>query len=66
MTPPPSTSGFGLLLLLVPIQWVITNKYKAVQATLMRDKDRRIKLVDEILGGIKVNSIVNFLHFFRS
>ena len=47
------------MLLFVPIQWVITTQLKKIQTELMRHKDKRIKLVDEVLSGIKV-----ILHYF--
>ena len=48
--------GLGVMFLLVPIQWFITTRFKAIQTKLMEDKDKRIKLIDEVLGGIKVPS----------
>ena len=44
------------MFMLVPIQWFITTRFKAIQTKLMEDKDKRIKLIDEVLGGIKVPS----------
>ena len=61
---PSSLAGFTVLLVLVPIQWVITKKMKAVQGILMQDKDKRIKLVDEILSGIKVLKLYAWETFF--
>ena len=61
---PSSLAGFTVILVLVPIQWVITKKMKAVQGTLMQDKDKRIKLVDEILSGIKVLKLYAWETFF--
>ena len=46
--------GLGVMFMLVPIQWFITTRFKAIQTKLMEDKDKRIKLIDEVLGGIKV------------
>ena len=43
------------MFLLVPIQWFITTRFKAIQTKLMEDKHKRIKLIDEVLGGIKVS-----------
>jgi len=47
-------SGLGLLIILFPvnyINWAITSKYQESQ---MEYKDSRIKLISEILSGIKV------------
>ena len=42
------------MVLLVPIQWVITSRLKTIQTKLMKNKDKRIKLIDEVFSGIKV------------
>ena len=47
-------TGLGVMVLLVPIQWVITSRLKAIQSKLMKNKDKRIKLIDEVFSGIKV------------
>ncbi|RUS73809.1 hypothetical protein EGW08_018426, partial [Elysia chlorotica] len=43
-----------LLLLLVPFNTVIANYQKALQNKVLRIKDGRIKIVNEILSGMKV------------
>ena len=48
------STGIGVMMLLVPIQWVITARQKTIQTKLMKDKDKRIKLIDEVFSGIKV------------
>ncbi|ESO03679.1 hypothetical protein HELRODRAFT_157076 [Helobdella robusta] len=46
--------GIGILVLFVPINWWVTSKQGSVEVTQMGIKDERIKLMNEILNGIKV------------
>ncbi|GAB1603326.1 resistance-associated 1-like isoform X1, partial [Argonauta hians] len=47
-------AGLVLLLLFVPINGVLMGKIKMYQGQQMKNKDTRIKLMNEILNGIKV------------
>ena len=42
------------MILMIPLNGVVATKMKKYQITQMKDKDRRVKLMDEILNGIKV------------
>ncbi len=42
------------MVLMIPLNGVVAAKMKKYQISQMRDKDRRCKLMDEILNGIKV------------
>lgn len=42
------------MLVLIPINAVIANKLKVLQIRQMKNTDNRIKLMNEILGGMKV------------
>lgn len=42
------------MVILIPINAVLANKLKNLQIRQMKNKDDRIKLMNEILGGIKV------------
>ena len=42
------------MLLLIPVNIVISTKQRKLQADLMRYKDNRIKMMNEILSGMKV------------
>lgn len=42
------------MIILIPINAVLANKLKNLQIRQMKNKDDRIKLMNEILGGIKV------------
>ena len=42
------------MVLMIPMNGIVAAKMKKYQVSQMRDKDRRCKLMDEILNGIKV------------
>ena len=46
--------GLGAMLFLIPINGYITGKMRYITQRLMKHKDKRIKLMNEILSGIKV------------
>ncbi|CAG7725610.1 unnamed protein product, partial [Allacma fusca] len=47
-------AGVGLLILLIPINVMIANKARNLQIEQMKCKDQRVKLMNEILSGMKV------------
>uniref|UniRef100_A0A4W3HY71 Multidrug resistance-associated protein 1 n=1 Tax=Callorhinchus milii TaxID=7868 RepID=A0A4W3HY71_CALMI len=51
---PSVLAGVAVMILLVPINSMIAMKTKDLQVTQMKEKDNRIKLMNEILNGIKV------------
>ncbi|XP_076072760.1 multidrug resistance-associated protein 1-like isoform X1 [Mytilus galloprovincialis] len=51
---PSILAGFGVMVLLIPINAVIAKKNRDLQMKQMRLKDSRIKLMNEVLNGIKV------------
>ncbi|KAM3826734.1 multidrug resistance-associated protein 1-like isoform 1-T1 [Vipera latastei] len=51
---PSVLAGVAIMLLLVPVNAVIAMKTKTYQVAHMKSKDSRIKLMNEILNGIKV------------
>ncbi|XP_066990041.1 multidrug resistance-associated protein 1-like [Macrobrachium rosenbergii] len=51
---PPVLAGVGILVLLVPVNSVIANKIKVISASQMKLQDKRIKMLTEIISGIKV------------
>ncbi|XP_078097039.1 multidrug resistance-associated protein 1 isoform X2 [Mustelus asterias] len=51
---PSVLAGVAVMILLVPINAVIAVKTKTLQVTQMKEKDNRIKLMNEILNGIRV------------
>ena len=47
--------GLGVMLVLVPLNTLVGNRMKRYQKEQMMAKDRRVKLMDELLNGIKVH-----------
>jgi hypothetical protein len=47
-------TGLGVMLLMVPINILTGNKMKKYQKAQMLHKDQRVKLMDEVLNGMKV------------
>lgn len=47
-------AGVTVMLLLIPINGYITSIYRRSQQRVMREKDKRSKMLNEILSGIKV------------
>ena len=66
-------SGLVVMILTMPISGFIGAKMRMLQGALMKQKDKRVKLINEILNGIKVlklyaweNSFKNQIMGFRS
>ncbi|KAK7065361.1 Canalicular multispecific organic anion transporter 1 [Halocaridina rubra] len=51
---PSVLAGLAVLILLTPINGFVANKIKLLQTSQMKFKDKRIKLLTEIINGIKV------------
>ncbi|XP_069944054.1 ATP-binding cassette sub-family C member 3-like isoform X2 [Cherax quadricarinatus] len=51
---PSVLAGVVVLLLIIPINSVLVNKSKKIQAKAMSFKDKRVKMASEIVSGIKV------------
>ncbi|CEP11799.1 hypothetical protein [Parasitella parasitica] len=47
-------AGVGILILAIPLNTYIARKMRAYQKTQMSNKDARVKLMNEILNGIRV------------
>lgn len=63
---PSVLSGLAVLILLTPINGVIANKLKVLQSSQMNFKDKRIKLLNEIISGIKVLKLYAWESSFNS
>lgn len=66
-------AGIGVMILMMPVNGVITKKLKDCQTQLMKDKDSRTKLLNEVLNGIKVlklyaweESFLEKINFYRN
>lgn len=46
-------AGLGVMVLLIPVNIVIASKMRSIHTKLMDFKDQRVKLISEILFGIK-------------
>ncbi|CAG7728837.1 unnamed protein product, partial [Allacma fusca] len=51
---PSSLASIGVMVLLIPINTVVTNKLKSYQISQMKSKDQRVKLMSEVLSGMKI------------
>ncbi|XP_040290619.1 canalicular multispecific organic anion transporter 1-like [Bufo bufo] len=51
---PSVLAGLGVIILLIPINAVLATKSKTFQMKNMKNKDKRLKIMNEILNGIKV------------
>ena len=51
---PSCLAGFAVMALMIPLNTVVGKKLKKYQFEQMRCKDKRTKLMDEILNGMKV------------
>ena len=48
-------AGFGVMILLLPVNGFLSAQTRKLQVKQMKEKDTRIKLVNEVLNGIKVH-----------
>lgn len=51
---PSVLSGLAVMIVLIPVNGVIANKAKNLQIKQMKNKDERVKMMNEILNGMKV------------
>ncbi|KAM6186730.1 ATP-binding cassette sub-family C member 2 [Rhynchocyon petersi] len=47
-------AGVGVLVLLIPLNGVLASKNRNIQAKNMKNKDKRLRIMNEILTGIKI------------
>lgn len=47
-------AGLAVMIILIPVNGLIANKVKTLQIKQMKNKDERVKLMNEVLNGIKV------------
>lgn len=48
-------AGLAVMIILIPINGILANANKKLQVEQMKNKDKRVKMMNEILSGIKVN-----------
>ncbi|XP_053306512.1 ATP-binding cassette sub-family C member 2 [Spea bombifrons] len=51
---PSVLAGLAVMILLIPINAVLATKSKTLQMKNMKNKDKRMKIMNEILNGIKI------------
>lgn len=51
---PSVLAGLAVMIVLIPVNGVVANKAKNLQIKQMKNKDERVKLMNEILNGMKV------------
>ncbi|XP_047989436.1 multidrug resistance-associated protein 1 isoform X3 [Leguminivora glycinivorella] len=51
---PSVLAGLAVMIVLIPVNGVIANRVKSLQIKQMKYKDERVKLMNEVLNGIKV------------
>ncbi|XP_075390034.1 ATP-binding cassette sub-family C member 2 [Tenrec ecaudatus] len=47
-------AGVGVMVLLIPINGILATKNRKIQTKNMKNKDKRLKIMNEILSGIKI------------
>ncbi|XP_069315906.1 ATP-binding cassette sub-family C member 2 isoform X2 [Eulemur rufifrons] len=51
---PSVLAGVAVMVLLVPVNGILTTKNRNIQVKNMKNKDKRLKIMNEILSGIKI------------
>ncbi|XP_049867758.1 multidrug resistance-associated protein 1 isoform X3 [Pectinophora gossypiella] len=51
---PSVLAGLAVMIVLIPVNGLIANRVKTLQINQMKYKDERVKLMNEVLNGIKV------------
>ena len=51
---PSAMAGLAVMLIMLPLNMIVGNFLKKLQQTQMKQKDKRVVLMDQILNGIKV------------
>ena len=51
---PSVLAGLAVMIILIPLNGFIASKVKTLQIRQMKNKDERVKLMNEVLSGIKV------------
>lgn len=52
---PSVLAGLAVMIVLIPVNGLIANRVKTLQIRQMKYKDERVKLMNEVLNGIKVS-----------
>lgn len=52
---PSVLAGLAVMIILIPVNGFIANRVKTLQIKQMKNKDERVKLMNEVLNGIKAS-----------
>lgn len=64
---PSVLAGLAVMIILIPVNGLIASRVKTLQIRQMKYKDERVKLMNEVLNGIKVRgSFTGQLYFSYS
>lgn len=55
---PSMFAGLAMLILLIPINGLVMSRLGSLMTQLMAQKDNRMKLINEVLNGIKVMKLI--------
>ena len=55
---PSIIAGIGVMIIFIPVNAFVASKFKVLQVKQMNLKDSRIKMMNEILNGIKVSGLI--------
>jgi ABC-type bacteriocin/lantibiotic exporter with double-glycine peptidase domain len=58
-------AGMVFMIILFPFNGYITTKMRNIQILMMKEKDKRVKLMNETLNGIKVLKLYAWENSFR-
>lgn len=61
-----SMAGFSFMIILLPFNGLIMKKIRTFQIQVMRQKDKRTKLMNEILSGMKVLKLYAWENSFQT
>lgn len=61
----PAFAGFSIMLVIIPLNLWLTDVVKRIQMRMMTEKDKRAKLMDELLNGVKVVKLNSWEDLFE-
>lgn len=59
-------AGFGVMILMIPLNMVIASKERSISRRLMKKKDTRIRQMSELLNGVKVMKLYAWERAFNA